>query len=104
MQQEKTKLATPLPWRRAPDREKSYLSYEHQGIKYLMVPEDVIREFEANRANLIALLAGLAFLTLAALFSAFVSANKPETIVEKPIVLTQEKVVPTNCLIFCGGK
>ncbi len=63
------------------------------------------QNLKTQNDNLIWLCVGLAAVAIASGLALFLNAMKPAqaTItVEKPVIVTQEKVVPTACLLFCG--
>ena len=83
---------------------ETYPLINHQGADYHLIPMAIIQKLKAERENLMWLSIGLGAMTLAALVALVTGAFKAETkivTIDKPVVVTQEKIVPTNCLIFC---
>lgn len=86
----------------------AYPIYQHQGTNYRLVPDSVLTKMHTAKDNWFWIAIGMAAVAIAAVTSVLVDAMKPAApvpqaqIIEKPVVVTQEKVVPTNCIAFCG--
>ena len=97
-----TKLKPVPRWETLPvDR---YPIINQQGTDYQLVPLSLIEKLRSDKESLIWFAVGLSALTIASIVAVVAGAFKPATqiiTVEKPVIVTQEKVVSTNCLIFC---
>lgn len=97
-----TEITKPMPqWERPID---TYPLISQQGTDYHLIPLSIIAKLKSDRENLMWLSVGLGAMTAAALVALVTGAFKGETkivTIDKPVIVTQEKVVPTNCLIFC---
>jgi len=100
----KAEITKPMSqWDISPPLE-TYPLINHQGANFQMVPLAIIEKLKSDRENLMWLSIGLGAMTAAALVALVAGAFKPATqviTVEKPVIVTQEKIVSTNCLIFC---
>lgn len=95
-------ITKPMPqWETPID---AYPLINHEGNDYQLIPIRIIEKLMSDRENLIWLCGGLAAMVAASLFALVSGAFRGETklvTIEKPVIVTQEKIVPTNCLIFC---
>ena len=83
---------------------ESYPLINQQGTDYHLVPLAIIQKLRTEKESLVWLSIGLGAMLAAALVALVAGAFKGETkviTIDKPVIVTQEKVVPTNCLIFC---
>lgn len=101
-----TKPKTPASWKTP--KYDAYPIYRHEGTDYRVVPDSDLSKLLVSRENWVWLAIGAAAVAIAAVTNIVMDAMKPVAavpqpqIIEKPVVVTQEKVVPTNCLFFCG--
>jgi hypothetical protein len=97
----------PMPWTASrPKAQQDYPIVSNQGIDYQLVPLQFLDQLKVQNDNLVWLTVGFAALSAAACLSLLINALKPATppiTIEKPVIVTQEKVVPTACLLFCGN-
>jgi len=99
----KAEITKPIPEWETPPIE-TYPLINHQSSNYQMVPLVILEKLKSDREGLFWFSVGLGAMLAAALVALVTGAFKPETkivTVEKPIIVTQEKIVSTNCLIFC---
>ncbi|MGV0028693.1 hypothetical protein [Phormidesmis priestleyi] len=99
-----TKLKPHHQWA-VPPPESQYPVVNHQGTNYQLVPVDLIEKLRADRENLVWFATGVAAIAIAAGVALVAGAFKPETkvvTIDRPVIVEREKVVPTNCLLFCG--
>lgn len=87
---------------------EDYPVHRHNGIDYRIVPESAIAKLMSEKDGLLWVSIGMMAVAIAAVTHVVINSLTPAAtasspmIVEKPIVVTQEKVVPTNCLAFCN--
>lgn len=97
----------PIPWQWKPPTDKpEFPIVQHAGIDYQLIPVQLLEQLKAQNDNLVWLAVGLGAMTIAAGFALVVAFFKPTPTpitIEKPVVITQEKVVPTSCILFCGN-
>ena len=95
-----------IPWNPTPHKtQPDFPIVSNQGINYQLVPLQMLEQLKAQNDSLIWLSVGLGAMTIAsglALVLNFFKPLPPPITIEKPVVITQEKVVPTACLLFCG--
>lgn len=104
-----TKPTKPYTQWQAP-KPADYPVYRHNGTDYRIVPESALTKLLSDKDGLFWIAIGMATVAIAAVTNVVVNsltptavtANQPPMIIEKPVVVTQEKVVPTNCLAFCN--
>jgi hypothetical protein len=75
----------------------------HNGSNFHLVPEEALNRMTGEKIDRTWLAIGVCGITIAAITAAIsskLSAPAP-MVVEKPVIVTQEKVVPTNCFAFC---
>jgi hypothetical protein len=70
----------------------------------LIIPEEVFINLKENYSGLSVLALGLGLLCLASLFALYAASTRVTQVVEKPVVVEREKLVNTNCIVFCGQK
>lgn len=87
---------------------QSFPVHRHQGTDYRLVPEAVLTKLAGQKDNLFWLTVGMSCVAIAAITAYAIDSMRPPAanasapvIVEKPVIVDREKVVPTNCLIFC---
>lgn len=88
---------------KAPDYQE-FPIYRHDGTDYRLVPENVLRKLAERKDGAFWILAGCTFTAIAALIAVMIGNRtpvQPVQFIEKPVIVEREKVVPTNCLIFC---
>ncbi|WP_059001232.1 hypothetical protein [Leptolyngbya sp. NIES-2104] len=97
----------PIPWQ-SPNVE-DFPVHRHNGIDYRIVPESAIAKLMSQKDGLFWLLMGATMTAIAAVTQVVVTSMSPPAatanqpvIIEKPVIVTQEKVVPTNCFAFCN--
>ena len=95
-----------IPWNPPPPRPQTdFPIVSNQGINYQLVPLQLIEQLKAQNDSLVWLSVGLGAMAIAAGLALVINFFKPlppPITIEKPVVITQEKVVPTACLLFCG--
>lgn len=104
-----TKHRTPN-WERfeSPPNPSGYPVYQHNGTNYRLIPESELKKMRADEGSAFWLTIGAGITTIGAgivigtwISSRPATAIQP-TIIEKPVIVEREKLVPTNCLLFCG--
>ncbi len=97
----------PVPWKTA--NPSDYPVYRHNGTDYRLVPDSALIKLLSEKDGLFWFAVGVCAVAIAAVTHIVVDTVTPPAaatgqphIIEKPIVVTQEKVVPTNCLMFCN--
>lgn len=91
---------------------EDYPVYRHNGTDYRLVPDSSLKKLLSDKDGLIwiaigmgiTVIAGVTHIVINSVTPSPAAANSQPIIVEKPVVVTQEKIVPTNCLAFCGQK
>lgn len=75
----------------------------HNGLNVYLVPENEINRLTGEKIDRTWLAIGVCGISIAAITAAVCSkiAAPAPIVVKEPVVVTQEKIVPTNCLIFC---
>jgi hypothetical protein len=98
-----TKPKTQASWQTP--KYDAYPIYRHDGSDYRIVPDAAFSKLLTSRENWFWLSIGAATVAIAAVTNVVLNAMRPvpppTQIIEKPVVVTQEKVVPTNCILFC---
>jgi hypothetical protein len=95
----------PVTWKWKPPTPTEFPIIQNNGIDYQLVPLAMLEQMKAQVDNLSWLALGLGAMTIAAGFAVVVGLFRPAPppiTIEKPVIVTQEKVVPTSCLLFCG--
>lgn len=95
------------PWKaKTPD---DFPVYRQNGTDYRIVPQAALNKLMSDKDGLFWFAVGICSVAIAAvthiavnLVSPPATATAQPQIIEKPVVVTQEKVVPTNCLAFCN--
>lgn len=68
---------------------------------YVTVPLNYIKDLKGNAMTAYFVACGTGCLAIAACIAALTKAPAQIITQEKPVIVTQEKVVPTNCFAFC---
>ncbi|MBW4418329.1 MAG: hypothetical protein KME13_03775 [Myxacorys californica WJT36-NPBG1] len=84
-------------------RPHDFPTYNHAGKDYHVIPTEVFNRMQAEKIDRTWLAVGVGGLLIAgvtAIISSKIAAPAP-TVVEKPMVVERQIVVPTQCLAFC---
>ncbi|BAU09688.1 hypothetical protein LEP3755_01610 [Leptolyngbya sp. NIES-3755] len=98
----------PIKWQAPPAED--YPVYRHNGTDYRLVPDSAFKKMLSDKDGFFWLALGMSMTVIAAVTQIVVNSMSPPAtanqpmVIEKPVVVTQEKIVPTNCLAFCGQK
>ena len=68
---------------------------------YVTVPTTYIKDLKGAVWTGYFCAAGFGFLAIVACFAAFTKPAPQIITNEKPVIVEREKIVPTNCLLFC---
>ncbi|BAS54936.1 hypothetical protein NIES2135_57980 [Leptolyngbya boryana NIES-2135] len=97
----------PVQWHST--KPTDYPVYRHNGTDYRLVPDSALVKLLSDKDGLFWFAVGMAAVAIAAathvavnLIAPPAAATAQPQIIEKPVIVTQEKVVPTNCLAFCN--
>lgn len=96
------------PWQTP--KPADYPVYRHNGTDYRLVPDSAFSKLLSDKDGLFWIAVGMGCTVIAAVTHIVIgsmtpspaAANNAPVVIEKPVVVTQEKVVPTNCLAFCN--
>ncbi|MBE9011026.1 hypothetical protein IQ250_12495 [Pseudanabaenaceae cyanobacterium LEGE 13415] len=99
----------PVKWQA--QKPQDYPVYRHNGTDYRLIPDSAFNKLlsdAANKDGMFWISIGIGCTLVAALTHIVFNAASPAAtasqpiIIEKPVVVDREKVVPTNCIAFCG--
>lgn len=68
---------------------------------FVTVPEQYIKDLKSSVYTGYLCAFGFAFLSIVACLAAFTKPAPQVITNEKPVIIEREKIVPTNCIIFC---
>ncbi|MCY6492207.1 hypothetical protein [Leptolyngbya sp. GGD] len=97
----------PVQWHST--KPTDYPVYRHNGTDYRLVPDSALVKLLSDKDGLFWFAVGMCAVAIAAVTHVAINLITPPAaatgqpqIIEKPVIVTQEKVVPTNCLAFCN--
>lgn len=104
-----TNLSKHKPPRWQTPKSADYPVHRHNGTDYRIVPESTLTKLMSDKDGFFWIAIGMGCTVIAAVTHLVISAMTPPaaatnqpTVIEKPIVVTQEKIVPTSCIAFCN--